>query len=290
LAGLFSPLNLLTLGVIGGGWYGYVWWVHGDELARQMSVEAGASLGFRPLAPVGHALFYVSVLAGLHVPAVPIATYAWFRRGTGLGRSAKAERDPALGPDAALGPHAGLGRGAWPGPYGLLAWTVLVFVVAATFLLLRHKERYLLIVTPAVVMLAGVLIHRAGLARPARVLALASALLQVTVFVAYPFLIGRPLNQLVHHWQQHLGGGLASALDERETSWVNALSGGRVTTDTSRAAYVLVEDTGALPRRDVLIEATERSHVWWEGGRLRTRLRTYALVRRQPGDAGLPDR
>lgn len=263
LASLFSPVNVAAIAIVGGAWYGYAWWTLAQAFVQQAGVESEASFGVRPLSALAHVVFYAGVIVALHVPAVAMAMYA------SLARGWRRARWPGIARLRSL-----------PAPAGPLAWAVVLCVAAAILLLARHKERYLLVVTPAIVMLAGTIIHRAGLARRVRGTAIAAGLLQVAVFLAYPHVVGRPLHELVAHWERHLEGDLGSALSRRETTWVEALSGGRLTRDASQAAYLLMEETGALPPGyDVVRAASERSRIWWEDGRLRTRWRRYLLVR-----------
>jgi 4-amino-4-deoxy-L-arabinose transferase-like glycosyltransferase len=251
---LVAPGAVTAFLALGFGWYAYAYMFHGPDLAAQVQSEVETTLTLNPVRALAHVAFYAGAMVILHVPAVVLATHAALRRGARL-----------------------------PAGFAPLVWLIVVCVLASSLFLEHHRERYLLLATPAIVIACGALIHQADLTRVARRLAAITTAVQVAVLLAYPLVVGRPLNDLVGHWQRHLQGDLATAgLTRRETSWVQALSGDRVLSGCPDAPFVLIEDVDRrlFPAHTVVRTATEFSGVDWRDGRLVTGTRTFLLLRR----------
>ncbi|MBE3135540.1 MAG: hypothetical protein IMZ55_18890, partial [Acidobacteria bacterium] len=189
---MFAPRHLLTFVLVASPWYIYPSLAYPVQLGSQLAQEAADNLGPGAATLLGHLPFYIGALVVHQLPAIALAAWAWWRnRQIGLYA-------PRLRP---------------------LAWYVGFSLAMFILLFAHHRDRYLLLVVPALALIMAHVIHQNGVTRPAQRLAAVAAIAQIAAICTHSYVVGRPLHELVRYWEQNLRGDLAAhALADRETT------------------------------------------------------------------------
>lgn len=255
LSQLVHPLNLILFLLPALSWYVFAYWAHRPELLAQFRQESSLAITSHLRGCLENLLSHAKDLLIYYFPFVAWGGYlAWRRR---------------------IKP---------PANFALVLWYLAVALFTLVILVQRHKARYLLVVFPALTLLLAYVIHATGHRRAAIRVAVIVALLQVSLYLAYPSVIGSPLRELTAYWRNHLSGGLTThGLSERERGWVLAYSRGELMDESPAAPFIILreDDRGKLEDHAVLRRARRVIRFRCEDGALVREYRDYLLVRRE---------
>jgi hypothetical protein len=254
LRAMLVPRHLLAFVFVASPWYIYLWLAYPVQLRAQFAQEAADNLAPRVATLLGHLPFYVGALVVYQLPAMTLAVWAWWR-------NRRVELCPSR-----LGPLA------WYGAFSLA-----VFVL----LLAHHRDRYLLLVVPALALIMSHVIHLSGVTRTARRLAAMAAIAQIVAIWVHSYVVGRPLHDLVRYWEAHLQGDLAAhALADRETTWTLAITGGRLVPFQDRTPYVVTsaDHIDHFPGYEVVRRAARVSRLGRDNGWFTVKVQEFVLL------------
>ena len=267
LRAILAPGALAAFALVAMPWHIYVWVVHRGVWLSQFAREASENLGPGVLASAGHLAYYAGAMVAYQWPAAALGAWAWWRLRAG-------ER----GSRACDGCARNLAPLMW---YAGLSLVVFVFAFAFA----HHRDRYLLAIVPALSVVLARVIHHAGIARPARKLAAAAAIVQIAAVWVHGQIVGHPLHELVARWEQQARGDLAvHAVPRREAAWTLAIAGGRLVPYRDEVPYVMttVATDGSLSGRPILHRAFLTQSLARESGRLVVKKQAILLLGPRP--------
>lgn len=251
---LFDPRHLVAFALVALPWYGYLWLAYPDQLQSQFAHEAADNLGPGAALIAANLLFYCGALVAYQAPAWILAGWAWWK-----GRAASLR---GSGLDV-LGWYVGLSLGVF----------ILLFA--------HHRDRYLLMIVPALSLIAARVIHQGGMARSALTLAAIAAIIQAAGICVHGYVVGRPLHDLVGYWRHDLRGDLAvQSLGDRESTWALAISGGRLSPSRGGIAYVVTPawQREQFPDYEVVRRASRATRLVIVDGRLEIEKEEFVLL------------
>ncbi len=253
---LFHPLDLVVLAMLACAWYFYIYRAYPQELMQQFRIESAANVS-SSLAPlVGHALFYLRVICTYYFPFTAIAVYIYIKK-----------------------------RYAFPQQFLLVLLYIALTLLLLILVVKRHKDRYLFVVFPPITLLLSYLIFQEHLRMLAQKIAMVWALLQIAVFLCYPYVVGTPLHDLIGYWQQHLQGNLmVYELPQREISWVQALSHGMLQSDPTENSYVILDaqQMSHFQRYEVIQQARLLQDIEFHDATFTPKYKTFLLIKPLP--------
>ena len=258
LTKLFHPLNLALFLLLALSWYVYAYISHPTDLLTQFRQESSLAITSHIMGCLGNLVSHAKDLLVYYVPFVAWAIYlAWRRR-------IKPPKHFAL---------------------------VFIYIAIALFILVilvqRHKARYLFVLFPALTLPISYVIYKSHLRVIAIRIAIVVALLQVSLYLAYPYVVGAPLQELTSYWRENLTGELTThRLSERERGWVQAYTHGELREHSPQAPFIILRaaDADALDGYDVIRRAKQMIKLDWREGELVREDRTYLLVHRHTPD------
>ena len=250
---LFHPLHLLLLFLFIFSWHLYAYLYYYDDLARQFAVESSDTFASNLWTVPGNALFYLRVLVTYYLPFTPLAIYLFFKHRTKIPDQLR----PIL---------------------FYIGFTLCFFIIFIS----RHKARYLLVIFPAVTLVISYIIYHSRFKKRAKAIAVIVASLQIAMFLSYPVISGKPLKELIQYWEVSLQGDLAPyELSQRDISWIQPLSHGKVQTSSERSDYLLIEaeKLDNFATAEVLRKSSRLSKIRLRNGKLIKQDRNYLLIR-----------
>ena len=263
---LFDPRSLVAFALVALPWYAYLWLAYPGRLRSQLASEAADNLGPGTAVIAANVLFYCGALVVYQIPAWILTGWAWWK-----GRAGSL-RDSGL---------------------DVLGWYVGISLGVFILLFAHHRDRYLLMIVPALSLIAARVIHQGGVARSALRLAAIAAIIQAAGIGVHGYVVGRPLHDLVGYWQHHLRGQLAvQSLGDRESTWALAISGGRLSPSRGGIAYVVTpaRQREQFPDYEVVRRASRATRLVIVDGRLGIEREEFVLLGLRGGSFPETDR
>ena len=253
---LFNPMYWIVMVVLGFSWYGYIYLQYPTELINQLGGESSKHLALTFSTFLGHSLYYSQKITTYYLPFTVMAIYIYLRK-------------------------------RYPIPNQLLLVIVYltIMLMVLLFVVGEHKSRYLLVIFPEITLLTSYLIYRHNLGVLAKKIAIGWALLQILIFLCYPLISGAPLRNLVQFWEKNETGELSSyGLSRRETTWLQALSNGKLQPYNGCNKYIIVKSDKfeGFDTYKVVHQAEKLQSIGFKDRHFSKKYQTYLLVKSSP--------